>query len=440
MTHPPGASGGAHPLVPVSALLGGALALAFGAAWLLADPGALAGYLGSPRAVALTHLFTLLHVTLVYAGTLQQLPAVLLVADLAWKRLGYVALPLLVAGGALLVHGFASGFRAVPLALGGAAATAALALVAAQTVRTAVARPPRDPASRGLVAAACYLALTMALGTLLAGARGSPAVARALGYAPELHQTAGLVGAFLLGIAAAGHKLLAMFALAKGGSAWRVTALTWLVHGSFAATLAGAASWLLGGPTGAERSAGTVATLCVCAAGALQVVEVAALLRRRLRRRLEAPVARYVLAHAFLPLAGLLLAAGLREAAVVAALLGFVGLAVSGMLVKILSFLAWTTAFGGGAGRSGPAPLLRDLTRPWLEPAITAGLGLGALAATAAVAAQAASSPASAALFATLAAASLCVGAGAQLWQAATVAWRSLRAGAAPRREVVTTK
>ena len=99
MTHPPGASGGAHPLVPVSALLGGALALAFGAAWLLADPGALAGYLGSPRAGALTHLFTLLHVTLVYAGTLQQLPAVLLVADLAWKRLGYVALPLLVAAG-----------------------------------------------------------------------------------------------------------------------------------------------------------------------------------------------------------------------------------------------------------------------------------------------------------------------------------------------------
>src|SRR5690606_32150556 len=259
------------------------------------------------------------------------------------------------------------------------------------------------------------------------------AVARALGYAPELHQTAGLVGAFLLGIAAAGHKLLAMFALAQGGSAWRVTAVTWLVHGSFAATLAGAASGLLGGPTGAERSAGTVATLCVCAAGALQVVEVAALLRRRLRRRLEAPVARYVLAHAFLPVAGLLLAAGLREAAAVATLLGFVGLAVSGMLVKILSFLTWTTAFGAAPLWSRPPPLLRDLTRPRLEPVITAGLGLGALAATAAVAA-------SSTALASLAAAALLVGACAQLWQAATVVSRTVGNRAGRRLEVVTTK
>src|SRR5690606_17880555 len=84
------------------------------------------------------------------------------------------------------------------------------------------------------------------------------------------------------------------------------------------------------------------------------------------------------------PVAGLLLAAGLREAATVALLLGFVGLAVSGMLVKILSFLTWTRAFGSAAGRPGPAPLLRDLTRARLEPVITVGLGFGALAATAA--------------------------------------------------------
>ncbi len=430
---PPGASGGAHPYLPVSALLGGALAFTVGAAWLLLDPAALTSYLGSPGAVALTHLFTLLYVALVYVGTLQQLPAVLLVTDLAWKRLGFVALPLLVAGGAALVGGFASGFRPGPLAAGGLAVTASLALVAAQTLRTARRSPPRDAASRGLVAAVCYLALTVAFGTILAAARGSAGLAAQVGYSPALHQTAGIVGAFLLGITAAGHKLLSMFALSKGGGTWRVTGVTWLVHACVASTLVASAAPLLGWRAAAAGAASAVATLCLCAAGALQVLEVGALLKRRLRRRLEAPVQRYVLAHAFLPVAGLLLAAGLREAAAVATLLGFVGLAVSGMLVKILSFLTWTTAFGAAPRGSRPPPLLRDLTRPRLEPVITAGLGLGALAATAAVVA-------SSTALASLAAAALFVGACAQLWQAATVVSRTVGSGVPRRLEVVTTK
>lgn len=430
---PPGAAGGAHPYLPVSALLGGTLALAVGAAWLLADPTALTSYLGSPSAVALTHLFTLLYVALVYVGTLQQLPAVLLVTDLAWKRLGFVAVPLLGVGGTALVVGFAAGFRPAPLAVGGLAVTGSLALVAAQTLRTARNSPPRDAPSRGLVAAVCYLALTVAFGTLLAGARGSAGLAAAAGYSPALHQTAGIVGTFLMGITAAGHKLLSMFALSKGGSTWRVTAVTWLVHACVAATLVAAAAPLLGLPAAAGRAAEAVATLGLCASGALQVVEVGALLRRRLRRHLEAPVQRYVLSHAFLPVAGLLLAAGEREAAVVAALLGFVGLAVSGMLIKILSFLTWTTAFGARQGRPGPAPLLRDLTRTRLEPVITVGLGVGALAATASVAW-------SSTALASLAAASLLVGACAQLWQAATVVSRTLGNRAGRRLEVVTTK
>ena len=61
----------------------------------------------------------------------------------------------------------------------------------------------------------------------------------------------------------------------------------------------------------------------------------------------------------------------------------------------------------------------RDLSRPRLEPVITAGLGIGALAAALAVAA---SSPA----LATLAAAALCAGSAAQLWQSATVVARTL--------------
>src|SRR5690606_1177635 len=95
-----------------------------------------------------------------------------------------------------------------------------------------------------------------------------------------------------------------------------------------------------------SRIASDAAILLVSFVAAMQFIEVGALLRRRLRRRLEAPVERYVLAHAFLPLAGVMFAVGSQTAAAVALLLGFVGLAVSGMLVKILSFLTWTSAFG----------------------------------------------------------------------------------------------
>jgi hypothetical protein len=127
-----------------------------------------------------------------------------------------------------------------------------------------------------------------------------------------------------------------------------------------------------------------------------------ALLGRRLRKRLEAPVRRYVIAHAFLPVSGLLVLLGQREAATAAFLLGFVGLAVSGMLVKILSFLTWTAAYAAPPPRLGPRsiapvggpttptatarqpsppPLLRELLRPELEPVTTWGLAGGTVAA-----------------------------------------------------------
>ncbi len=430
---PRGATGGAHPLLPVFALLGGASALVIGTAWLLSVPQVLPGFLGSPSAVALTHVFTLLFVSLVYLGTLQQLPAVLLVTDLAWRGSGWFSLPVFAGGATLLVWGLASGFRPTPLAVGGSAVVAALGMAAAQVIATALRSPPKDPASRGLVAAVCYLFLTVALGLLLAAARTSAGVATAVGYPAALHQTTGIVGAFMLGIATSGHKLLSMFALSKGGAVWRLRVATYLTHGVMAASVLAAVAPVFGGSPALSRVAGQLAVLLVAVVAALQFFEVGALLRRRLRKRLEAPVERYVLAHAFLPFAGLMYAVGWRSAAVVALLLGFVGLAVSGMLIKILSFLTWTRAFGSTRTAGAPPPLLRDLTRPWLEPVITAGLCLGALAATMAVATGSL-------LTARLAASALLVGAVAQLAQAATIVGRTLARRVGPATAVVTTK
>src|SRR5690606_8424473 len=146
--------------------------------------------------------------------------------------------------------------------------------------------------------------------------------------------------------------------LSKGGATWRLTALTYAVHVAMAAALVRAAL-PLGGNTGSfDQPLSWLALAALAVAGALQVWEVWSILRRRLRKRLEAPVVRYVAAHAFLPLSGVLLLFGLSEAATTSFLLGFVGLAVSGMLVKILSFLTWTSVYARRGRREQP-PLLR---------------------------------------------------------------------------------
>lgn len=410
---------GAPPALPIAALLAGAAALLAGAGWLAFAPRALLGAVNAPSLVGLTHVFTLGFVGLVFAGTLQQLPAVMLVTDLAWPRLGLVALPLLLAGAGSVVAGFAAGFAPLPLALGGAVVSLAWLLLLAQLVATALRRWPKDAAGQALVASVAFLALTVVLGFALAGARSAPGVAAALGYPVRLHLTTGMFGAFLLGIAGAGQKLLGMFALAKGTAQWRLRLLGLLVALALLAEALAAFARLPLGPR---------PQLLLAAAAALQLLEVRAILRVRLRRRLEPPIRRYVLAHAFLPAAGLLALAGLPAAAAAAFLVGFVGLAVSGMLVKILSFLTWTARFAGGAGVSAGAPLLRDLFRGELEPVTTWALAGGAASLSATLALR---QPA----LAPLAAGLLLLGSASQLAQAVHVvvaALRPVRGAASP--------
>lgn len=379
---------GPRPLLPASALVAAAAIFFVTTLFLLAQPAVLTQYVGAPGFMALTHAFTLGFVALVYAGTLQQLPAVMFVTKLVWPRLGYLTLPVLVGGIALLIAGFGMGMRPALLASGGTLVSLALGATLVQLLLTAKTRPPRDAASRALITAAAYLFLTVALGLVLAAVRARPALAATVGYPAALHQYVGLLGAFLLGIAGAGQKLLSMFALSKGGPGWRLRVIAYLVHLCVLSLLLGM-YWV-------SDLMGWVALLALVAAGVLQVWEVAALLRRRLRKRLEAPVRRYVIGHAFLPIAGLLVLLGYREAATAAFLLGFVGLAVSGMLVKILSFLTWTAAYAPTAAAVRPAgtastaqapgavrappPLLRDLLRPELEPVTTWGLAGGTVA------------------------------------------------------------
>ncbi len=393
LARPPGVTA-APTVVPVAALLAAALALTAGAlAWLL-RPETLTLPLALPGAVALTHAFTLGFVALAFAGTLQQLPPVLLNTDLAWARSGAVTLPLTGLGAALLVAGFARGFSPPLLIGGGTAVVIGWTALLAQLLKTSRSARLRNESSAALLTAVFYLWLTVVVGLLLASARSRPELVGAIGYPRDLHLQLGMLGAFLLGIAGAGQRLLSMFALSKGGAGWRLKAMIAVTHALIVCEL---------GSVFARVDLGPLPVSLIAALGALQVGEVVAILRRRLRRRLEPPVQRFVLAHAFLPVAAALLLVGATEAAGVSFLLGFVGLAVSGMAVKIVSFLSWTAAFArsapAGALGTAPAavprqlarpqaepPLLKDMVHPTLEPTITCGLGLGAALAAAAVA------------------------------------------------------
>ena len=364
---------GAPPALPIGTLLVGALALLAGGVALLLNARVLVGPVNSPTLVALVHVFTLGFVGLIFAGTLQQLPAVMFVTKLAWPKLGYLTTPLLILGSAAVIYGFATGFSPTWLQVGAAATSLAWLLLLAQLLATALRRWPQDAGSHALILSTLFLAFTVIAGFVLAGARTSGSVARVVGYPVQLHLTLGLFGAFMLGIVGSGQKLLSMFALSKGGAQWRVRAALYLVASALVAESIEAF---------ARVSLGPLPILLLAGGALMQLLEVQAIYKRRLRKKLEAPIQRYVLAHAFIPLAGLLALIGQPAAAGAAFLVGFIGLAVSGMLVKITSFLVWTAVFANArsGGVSGGAPLLRDLMRNELEPATTWSLTAGALA------------------------------------------------------------
>ena len=415
-----GASG-APPALPILALLFGALSFVAVGIILVIAPGTLLQPLNAPGIVALVHLVTIGVISTTFAGTLQQLPPVMMVTHLRWRNLGVIAVPLLLAGAVTLIIGFATNFTPALLVTGGLAVALAWLLLVVQLLATARTKWPKDAASQALIAAMVFLFFTVVVGFILAHIKVEPQAMVHFGYPRSLHYTIGMFGAFLLGIMGAGQKLLAMFALSKGTREWRVRTATRLV--AIGVVLEGLSAFT-------TLQFGIVPIVFLVLGAALQLWEVLAILRVRLRRKLEAPIFRFVLAHAFLPLAGVLLLASQGIAATVAFLLGFVGIVISGMAVKIVSFLIWTAVFTGKqGGLSGRAPLLRDLVINWLEHAITWPLTAGVLGLVGGVIVRNETLILIAGVLVT-------VGAFAFFWQLAHVVRTTIRAGQALDREL----
>lgn len=361
--------------VPARFLLTGALALA--AAWtaLALKPQLALGYYGSSGALAVVHAFTLGFATLILVGAMHQLVPVLLVTKLHAPCLGALTYGLLATGALGVVLGFASGYRPWLLALGGTGELAGLALFDYNLWRTARQANKRDAVSAAMLLSALCLTLTVGLGLTIALGRVFPDLGRQLGYLTPLHLSLGLFGAFFVAIAGAGHKLLAMFVLTHGLGQWRLK----LLLGCVASALAVLA---LHAVTGTRLW--WVALALLAAAVLLFGLDVRAIVAKRLRRGLELPLRTYLLAPLFLALAALFGLLGHYPAAVFAVLGGFVTLAVAGMLVKIVSFLAWQHRYAAKIGRA-PVPMMRDMTYAPLARSSAWGLALGALGLTAAL-------------------------------------------------------
>lgn len=387
----PPPSGGRVPLVdgarlPLVFIGGGLFASAIGVAGLVAlSWGEPLPYL-HPYWVGLAHVWLPGFLLSVCLGASYQLMPVVLGVPLRaglpslWAHavahgLGMIALAGGLASGRYVVAGF-----------GGVAILAGVARFLVATLATFAASRRRDAAAWSFPFAAVWLFVTVAAGLLLAANRHAPFLPLSALDLLRAHAHLGLAGYFLSLLQGVTFQLVPMFTMgAAARPRWAMAGL--LATQAGLPLLAGGLAW---GGMGATR-AGALLVLAGMVAGGFAL---AATLRTRRRRALDPGVRAFLAGLAVLALAaawGVLLAFDLgpadrvTEATWVYGLLvvaGGLGLAVPGMLCKILPFLVWMKAYGPRVGRE-PVPAATALASRKLEYAWLAAhlSGVGLLAA-----------------------------------------------------------
>ena len=372
--------------VPARFMTVGALSLAAFWSGLAVRPELLFAHPAVPGVLAVVHVFTLGFGASVLIGALHQLVPVLLITRLWAPGWGTATWATTSSGSLAIVVGFALGSRPAWLAVGGTLVLIGATILLVNLVATVRTACRVDTVAGTVLASAAALWATVALGAAIALGRIVPWLAAALGPVQPLHLTLGLIGAFALAIAGAGHKLLSMFVLSHGASA---RPLRWVSAGVAAAiVLAAVAAWV----PSAWRSASFAGagltdwlargvTVALGVALAALIVDVRAILTRRMRKRPDVGVTTYLLGVLLFVPAWTLLAFGRTADAIALLLSGALALAIAGMMLKIVGFLAWQHRYAGLVGcdpsRTTSVPLLADMTVPALGW-VTAGGFLGA--------------------------------------------------------------
>jgi hypothetical protein len=337
-------------------LLGGVLAF---------DAPALLGFYYAPHLLMLTHLFTLVFASMAALGALYQLVPVVLrvpIADEGLARLGFWPY---AAGALTLALGFWR-YTVPALIVGGTLVFLGVGIALVVLARTLRSAPQLNLTGRYIASALVYFALVVTLGIIFV-------VNKRLAFWPVAvlpsiasHALLGGVGWLTLLIVGVSYKLVPMFALTHDVDErlGRINLVLFnLVVPSLALTL------LLDGPAWLRLPL----ALALVAACGIYIYDMARILRRRLRRKLDLTLRAFRVALGYLALSallGILLVAGVFDGRLPAgrgAMLyawsgfgGWIGLTIVGMLHKIVPFLLWTHRYGAKAG-AGRVPLVRDL-------------------------------------------------------------------------------
>ncbi len=369
-----GQVGTAHPnapsiAVPLRFVVTGISSLLVGVVWLALRPDILATYHYNQYVLAVTHLFTLGFICSVIMGSMYQLVPVALETKLHSEKLarwqfvlhavGFVGMVWMFWIWDLKQVGHFGSFVAIGIGM--------FVYNLAKTLK----RVPRwNVVAIGIASALVWLTLTMLAGLYVVAAKCwtfSPFAPIAQMHA---HAHLGGIGFFVVMIVAVSYKLVPMFGLSEiqneRRAAWSIKLLNIGLAGLFVGLLLDQ-SWKL------------AFALVVIAGLAVYGVELRAILCARKRRHLDWALKYFLTAVALLApvsvLAVVLCWPGLPATQFTAqlenvygllALLGVVGLAILGMLYKIVPFLVWFASYSLEIGRR-KVPALADLYSPALQ-------------------------------------------------------------------------
>lgn len=307
----------------------------FLAGLLLLVPGAGDWQRGSPAMLAVVHLVTLGFLAMVMMGAFLQLLAVVAGAPAARPRLlaGLVHGPL-AAGTLLLAAGFwlSRSWLFYPALALLAAAVATFVLAAAASLRRAV----RNATVGAMAAAIFALAVTLALGLALGATRVGWLEAASFVATVDLHAAWGLLGWVFVLVAGVAYQVVPMFQLTPAYPRWLARFLVPMLL----AGLLGLSWALQAGRAWPKDVAVLLLAVCLLAFGLATLY----LQHRRRRRVADVTLDYWRVGMASLVGAALLGLLGAQRLPAVLGVLFLYGFAVSvmsGMLYKILPFLAW---------------------------------------------------------------------------------------------------
>jgi len=341
--------------LPLCFVLAGILSLLTGGAFLLAQPDLLATYHYTPHLIAITHLFVLGFISSIVMGAMYQLVPVTLQVQLYSERLVKFQLGAHVIGFAGMVVAFWN-FNLARVGWFGALLPLGVALFVFNLVCTLATVRGWNSIKSGIASALFWLSATVLAGLLLVAAKFWNFSTFMPIAAMHAHAHLGVIGVFVLMIITVSYKLVPMFTLSELQSERRAWWSVVLLNAGLAAVFV-AILW--------QSALKIPCAVVLMASLVLYGIEIMAILRARNRRALDWGMKYFLTAIGLLiPLSCLAIVlcwSGLPVTAVtmqlesvygLLALLGLVGLAILGMLYKIVPFLVWFHSYSRHIGRA----------------------------------------------------------------------------------------